>query len=361
MLRCILLAATLGTARGIGVSAPKTSTPKREPPPLPWQDCPWLLQDRVDLRSMTPPQWCYSLKYVGKAECERAYLSPEPASGGHIYRKCVYNDGRCTMEPEGSDCRMEYNPTLPVRPVEPAAPIDWDAPSPPPPPPPSPQVVAVRAIRPSPSPPPEVADPFAPSMRLQAPRLISADCRSVTLTWSTPPAAMASGVPPRFAVYFGTEEPGSEKPWNMGLRSMGATVTGLTASTSYSFYVAMSQTRGWGPRSPPLPVSTSSTCASTSDQMDCSGVTLGPPLVTPLNCMAMVVELPPMPTAGRCSASGREVVVQMRVMAEPWGDIRRDVHSSARPLPTFPLARPRTLLTSARIAQCNRHCHGGGP
>ena len=57
------------------------------------------------------------------------------------------------------------------------------------------------------------------------------------------------------------------------------------------------------------------------------------PLVSPLNCVAMLVEIP---SGGPCFSSGREVVVQMRVQGQPWGDIRRDVRSSTQPLTAKP-------------------------
>merc|ERR1740117_1982329 len=110
----------------------------------------------------------------------------------------------------------------------------------------------------------------------------------------------------RFAVYY--TEAGSEKPWNLGLRGMSATVTGLSVGTPYTFYVAMSQTRGWGPRSQGLAVTTTATCASPTDQSECTGIAMGAPLVSPLNCVAMLLEVP---SGGPCFSSGREVVGQM--------------------------------------------------
>ena len=127
-------------------------------------------------------------------------------------------------------------------------------------------------------------------MRLQAPRLMSADCRSVTLGWAPPQAALASGIPPRYAIYY--SDAGSEKPWNLGLRGTSATVTGLAVGTPYTFYVAMSQARGWGPRSQGLKVSTTATCVSPTDQTECTGIAMGAPLVSPLNCVAMLLEVP---------------------------------------------------------------------
>ena len=59
------------------------------------------------------------------------------------------------------------------------------------------------------------------------------------------------------------------------------------------------------------------------------GPSLDAPLVSPLNCMAMAVELPPISTADSCSMTGREVVVQMRLPGEPWGDVQRDVQSGS--------------------------------
>ena len=72
MLARWLLASLLCRARGIGVSAPKPDDSQ-----IPWRDCPWLLQDHLDLRKMVPPMWCYNIKDAGQAECERAYLSPD--------------------------------------------------------------------------------------------------------------------------------------------------------------------------------------------------------------------------------------------------------------------------------------------
>ena len=140
---------------------------------------------------------------------------------------------------------------------------------------------------------------------------------------------MASGVPPRFALYYGTGDGSSEKPWNMGLRGTSTTVTGLRPAVSYTFYVAMSQTRGWGPRSAPLVAMTAANCPSPSSEVECMGPVLDAPLVSPLNCMAMVVELPPISTVDGCSMTGREVVVQMRLPGEPWGDVQRDVQSGS--------------------------------
>ena len=326
MLRVAALVSSLHSLIAIGVSP---STTHRDAP-IPWQSCPWLLQDRVDLRSLNPPQWCYNLNEVGPDDCARGYIGPDVAS--YNYRRCLFLDGKCTMG-ENIECRPSGSNAVALPPAE--QPIDegqWyvESPVPPPPPlPPPPPRQVVRASRPSPSPPPDVPDPFAPSMRLQSPRLLSADCQSVTLAWAAPAAALASGVPARYALYYGTQPGGSERPWNMGLRGTSATVSGLAAGTSYTFFVAMSQTRGWGPRSPPLVASTAATCLSPADQLDCPEATPAAPLVSPLNCVAMLVELPPMPSLrAQCSTSSREVVVQMRLQGEPWGDVRRDVQSS---------------------------------
>ena len=309
--RSVLLASLLGGTHGGGVSVPR-----REPPAVPWQNCPWLLQDKVNLRAEDPPRWCFDLQNLGQAFCERGYIGPDKP-GVNLYRKCIYAAGKCVMAKDGVECQPNdpavtpaRNPVLPTRPVD----TSWDEPSPPPrprPPPPPREVVAVRASRPSPSPPPDATDPFAPSMRLQAPRLMSADCRSVTLGWAPPQAALASGIPPRYAVYY--SDAGSEKPWNLGLRGTSATVTGLAVGTPYTFYVAMSQSRGWGPRSQGLAVSTTATCASPTDQTECTGIAMGAPLVSPLNCVAMLLEVP----SGKGVDRGWDCRLLMRRAARP--------------------------------------------
>ena len=329
MLARWVIATLLCSAHGIGVSAPKLDESK-----IPWQDCPWLLQDRLDLRKLNPPLWCFNIKDLGQAECERAYLSPE-TPGGSTYRRCIYVNGACSQEKEPVMCRSQAATAQgQITSVESSPRGSYRSPPPMPPPPP-PSLVRPSAVsaaltsRPSPSPPPGALDPFSPSMRLQPPRLMSADCRSITLAWTAPPAALASGVPPRFALYYGTGDASSEKPWNMGLRGTSTTVTGLRPAVSYSFYVAMSQTRGWGPRSAPLVAMTAANCPGPSSEVECTGPSLDAPLVSPLNCMAMAVELPPISTADGCSMTGREVVVQMRLPGEPWGDVQRDVQSGS--------------------------------
>jgi len=132
---------------------------------------------------------------------------------------------------------------------------------------------------------------------------------------------------------------------------MSATVTGLSVGTPYTFYVAMSQTRGWGPRSQGLAVTTTATCASPTDQSECTGIAMGAPLVSPLNCVAMLLEVP---SGGPCFSSGREVVVQMRVQGQPWADVRRDVRSSTQQPPpnTLPTLHGCVWLTSRHHAVC---------
>ena len=93
------VASLLCRARGIGVSAPKPDDSQ-----IPWRDCPWLLQDHLDLRKMVPPMWCYNIKDAGQAECERAYLSPVDGSG--LYHRCVYSDGFCKVDKEGDVCQL---------------------------------------------------------------------------------------------------------------------------------------------------------------------------------------------------------------------------------------------------------------
>ena len=93
--RSVLLASLLGGTHGGGVSVPK-----REPPAVPWQNCPWLLQDKVNLRAEDPPRWCFDLQNLGQAFCERGYIGPDKP-GVNLYRKCIYAAGKCVMAKDG--------------------------------------------------------------------------------------------------------------------------------------------------------------------------------------------------------------------------------------------------------------------
>ena len=98
---------------------------------------------------------------------------------------------------------------------------------------------------------------------------------------------------------------GDERAWNSGLRGEEATISGLTPGTAYRFSVSVASASGeLGPRSEPLVTSTSAACLPSSHP-ECrfpSAEAIAPPLVHALDCNALVVELPKLPTSP-CDAS----------------------------------------------------------
>ena len=94
-------------------------------------------------------------------------------------------------------------------------------------------------------------------------------------------------------------------------------------------------------------------------EVECMGPSLDAPLVSPLNCMAMAVELPPISTEDSCSMTGREVVVQMRLPGEPWGDVQRDVQSGSVIVGDLDPLQAVEFRIALRSKCSGSTCHGG--
>jgi len=143
-------------------------------------------------------------------------------------------------------------------------------------------------------------------LNMQAPMLHSVTCRSVTIVWAVPTSNLHGlAIEPnsfRYALYYSPVTfMSAEKTWSTGLRGTRTTITGLLPGMSFSFSVAVGlDDDALGPRSSPLLVSLPSTCA-TPDTIQChtggSHEThrLGSPLVVPLACTSLILELPPLP------------------------------------------------------------------
>ena len=140
-----------------------------------------------------------------------------------------------------------------------------------------------------------------------APSRVSADCRSITLRWSsTAPGAASHSL--RYALFYApAAAPSAERPWSTGLRETRATVTGLQPGIEYTFAVAEALANGaspeLGPRSDRLVAQTLAKCEVGHAPVKChsgsSGMEelhrLGAPQVSTLSCSALALELPPLP------------------------------------------------------------------
>ena len=219
----------------------------------------------------------------------------------------------------------------------------------PPPPSPPPLPVQIQSSSRSASSPTSASHIAASSPTLlvlrvpTAPSLVSADCRSITLRWSTTaPGALPHSQ--RYALFYApAAAPAAERPWSTGLRETRATVTGLQPGMEYAFAVAEAVANAaspeLGPRSTKAIFATKAKCevgpASTKCHSGGAGVEeqhrLGAPQVNPLSCSALALELPPLPPDHCDDDRDQRLAVEARhgqsADQEGWTEIRHNVLS----------------------------------
>eukprot|EP00965_Chrysotila_dentata_P184626 6094473-Pleurochrysis_carterae.AAC.1 len=298
------------------------------------QRCDWL-HDREDLRDRVPPLWCWDYSYEKEA-CERSYVRVASRSDGaateRLVRKCVFNMGTelCSGAEEIECGAILEKHSQPIS-HDHASYADIMRP------PPLPVIAESQitllpdaSISPSAKPLVEALNPFSPAMRLQPPVLVNADCSTLTIAWAPPSFLTRSGVAvERYALYLGKGDTATE-PWSKDLHHSQATITDLQPGLSYAVSISMQTADGWGPKSAPLRTTTPTSCdVSTAAHRACdrevSSVTrLLAPVVRPVNCKALILEMPVHPS-DRCV--GEELSVQMRVSAAEWKLARLAVQS----------------------------------
>ena len=315
--------------------------------------CTWL-QGRTDLRTSNPPLWCHGLAASSTAErkrCEQSYVSLIQPSGQRVYKRCIY-------DVDEGDCYMEVHPNPCIAPPPPPEPPL--VPSPPPPPPPaSSGLLASPTAYTRPPPPPHahahgththsvqhnssLLKPGA-TPRLAAPKLLTVDCHTVTLGWNLAGELMASiTTPPTVALFYGLKggehsKTGGMKAWSTGLHSSRATVTGLSPNVVYAFTVSVALTAGgWSTRSAPLEVQTPPTCEAPKlpGHPDCHAGSvaevhrLAAPLVNPLDCTSLILDLPPLPPDHCDEDEHQRIAIEQKMSGSDWLEMRKNVLSSS--------------------------------
>lgn len=75
--------------------------------------CPFV-RDRLNIRVLDPPLWCFQLSNLGRGDCEAAVVGgvfPWSPNGRFVYQRCVWlPDGKCAVD---SDICLSHGITMP--------------------------------------------------------------------------------------------------------------------------------------------------------------------------------------------------------------------------------------------------------